>query len=85
MPLSKDFDSAFEAPGRTLFLWDSEHRRVMTFDDGQEVSLPTRDFLDLLLHLMLHQAGTLAILLISRELLERLLRGVAALADNEHG
>jgi hypothetical protein len=85
MPLSQDPDTAFEAPGRTLFLWGSEHLRVLTFDDGQEVSLPTPDFLDLLLHLKLHQAAALAVLQISRDLLDRLLGGLAALADDKHG
>jgi hypothetical protein len=85
MPELKKLDIAFEAPSRTLFLLDTRHLRILPFEESVEAAVPTTDFLDLLFHLVLHQAAALAILQIPTGLLERVLGGLTAIANQEHG
>lgn len=86
MPELKKLDIAFEAPSRTLFLLDTRHLRILPFEEeSAEAAVPTADFLDLLFHLVLHQAAALAILQIPTGLLERVLGGLTAIANQEHG
>ena len=66
----KNLDITFETQGRTLFLLDSSHLRILPFDEG-EATIPTPDFLALLVHLVLHQVAALVILQIPSGLLER--------------
>lgn len=84
MSKSQDLDIAFETPGRTLFLLDSQNLHILPFQGGSEAFIPTSDFLDLLFHLVLHQAAALVILQVPHGLLERVLSALTALVD-EHG
>ena len=83
MPNFKKLDIAFETPGRTLLLLDSFNLRILPFHGSVEASIPTPDFLDLLFHLMLHQAAALVILQIPSGLLERVHTGLRAFIDEE--
>ena len=80
----QDLDIAFETPGRTLFLLDSYNLHILPLQGGSEALIPTPDFLDLLFHLMLHQAAALVILQVPNGLLERVLSALTTLV-NEHG
>ncbi|HEX4959750.1 MAG TPA: hypothetical protein VF173_02845 [Thermoanaerobaculia bacterium] len=76
-------DIAFDAPGRTLFLLDSLHLRILPFAPSTEARLPVSDFLALLYHLVLHQASALVILQIPQGLLEHLLSALTAATKKE--